>query len=58
MRLRKHIGTGGVIALALAPWLRWLSVPLWLGATFADADLYAYYVVRHRNLSVRHTGFS
>jgi hypothetical protein len=53
MRERTHLLTGAATALALAPWLRWLSVPLWLGASFTDADLYAYYVVRHRDFSLR-----
>ena len=50
MRERTHLLTGAAAALALAPWLRRLSVPLWLGASFTDVDLYAYYVVRHRDV--------
>jgi hypothetical protein len=53
MRERTHLLTGAAAALALAPWLRRLSVPLWLGASFTDVDLYAFYVVRHRDLSLR-----
>jgi hypothetical protein len=53
MRERTHLLTGAAAALALAPWLRRLSIPLWLGASFTDVDLYAYYVVRHRDLSLR-----
>ena len=53
MRERAHFLTGAAAALALAPWLRRLSIPLWLGASFTDVDLYAYYVVRHRDLSLR-----
>jgi hypothetical protein len=53
MRERTHLLTGAAAALALAPWLRRLSVPLWLGASFTDVDLYAYYVVRHRDVSLR-----
>src|SRR5436190_356294 len=53
MRVRIHIMTGTAAALALARWLRWLSVPLWLGASLTDVDLYAYYVMRHQHLSLR-----
>ncbi len=53
MRLRTHILTGTAAALALAPWWRWCSIPFWIGASLADADLYAYYVARHRRLSPR-----
>jgi hypothetical protein len=53
MRERTHLLTGAAAALALAPWLRQLSIPLWLGASFTDVDLYAYYVVRHRDISLR-----
>ena len=53
MRVRIHIMTGTAAALALAPWLRWLSIPLWLGASLTDVDLYAYYVMRHQHLSLR-----
>ncbi len=53
MRERTHIAIGTVAAAALAPWLRWGAVPFWLGASLTDADLYAYYVVRHRHLDPR-----
>ncbi len=44
---------GTVAALAAAPWLGGRAVPLWLGASLADADLYGYYVLRHRRLDPR-----
>ncbi len=47
------MASGAVAALALAPWLRLRVVPLWVGASLADVDLYAYYVARHRRLDPR-----
>jgi len=53
MRERVHIAAGMAAALALAPWLRGRAAAFWLGASLTDADLYAYYVLRHRRLDPR-----
>ncbi len=53
VRARTHAVFGTAVAIALGPWLRSRSIPLWLGATLTDVDLYAYYDMRHRRLSLR-----
>ncbi len=53
MKERTHVAAGTIAAVALAPWLRGRALALWLGASLADADLYAYYVARHRQLDPR-----
>ena len=49
----RHAALGAVAALALTPWLRWDSLGMWAGSVFIDADHYAWYVLRRRDLSLR-----
>jgi hypothetical protein len=49
----RHVATSAVFSLALAPWLLWKALIVFVGGLLPDLDRYLWHAIRYRTLKVR-----